>query len=379
MEKQIRVGIIGLGFIGKVHAAAYLNLPLIFGESAANIKLAAVLRTRTGHEPALIASLGNPFETSDMQEFINQGLDLVDVCSPNGFHLQQIKDVLPAKPNIYCEKPIGLNLAQAREIKDLTSKAGVLTHTAFTYRYYPAARQLKSILAAGVLGNVFNFRVHYFHNSYMDPLRPISWRLKWDTSGGGALADLGIHVIDMLRYTLGEVQWIRCETDTFINSRPVKAGSNELASVDVDDWALCTIGLASGPRGVLEVTRMSGGVGDSMRFEVYGSKGSAVFDLSQPDHVWYYDQDLKRTSFGSQDFPAPEGERPLPQILPNHKITMGNFRDSHIASIYDFLLNIREGKKSSADFHAAAKAQEILEAAYLSSRNDGEKIQLPLP
>ncbi len=378
-DKQIRVGIIGLGYIGKVHAAAYTAIPQLFGENGVRTKLAAVLRTHTGDEPSLIASLGNPLETSDIQEFINQDLDLVHVCSPNGFHLQQIKDVLPAKPHIYCEKPIGLNLAQAREMESLASEAGVLTHTAFTYRYYPAARQLKSILAAGVLGEIFNFRVHYFHNSYMDHLRPISWRLKWATSGGGSLADLGIHVIDMLRYTLGEVQWVRCETDTFIKNRPVKAGSNELSSVDVDDWALCTIGLASGPRGVLEVTRMSGGVGDSLRFEVYGSKGSAVFDLSQPDHVLYYDQGLKHTSFGHLDLPTPEGERSFSQIYPSHKLSMGYFRDSHIASIYDFLLNISEGKHSSADFHAAVKAQEILEAAYLSSRNDGEKIQLPLP
>jgi len=379
MDKQIRVGIIGLGFIGKVHAAAYTAIPQLFGEGAVKAELAAVLRTHTGDEPSLIASLGNPLETTDMRAFINQDLDLVDVCSPNNFHLQQIKDVLHAKPHIYCEKPIALDLAQAREMKHLAHEAGVLTHTAFTYRYYPAVRQLKSILSAGVLGEVFNFRVHYFHNSYMDPLRPISWRLKWATSGGGALADLGIHVIDMLRYFLGEVQWVRCETDTFIKSRPLKAGSNEMSSVDVDDWALCNIGLESGPRGVLEVTRMSGGVGDSMRFEVYGSKGSAVFDLSQPDHVLFYDQGLKNTSFGHLDLPTPEGERPLAHIYPSHKLTMGHFRDSHTASIYDFLLNIREGKHSSTDFHAAVKAQEILEAAYLSSRNDGEKIQLPIP
>jgi predicted dehydrogenase len=379
MDKQIRVGIIGLGFIGKVHAAAYTAIPQLFGESAVKVKLAAVLRTHCGDEPALIAALGDPFETSDMQDFIHQDLDLVDVCSPNSFHLQQIKHVLPAKPNMYCEKPLGLNLAQAREIESLTLQAGILTHTAFTYRYYPAVRQLKSILAAGALGEIFNFRVHYFHNSYMDRLRPISWRLKWATSGGGALADLGIHVIDMLRYILGEVRWVRCETDTFIKNRPLKVGSNEMSSVDVDDWALCTIGLESGPRGVLEVTRMSGGVGDSMRFEVYGSKGSVVFDLGQPDHVLFYDQRIKQTSFGSQDFPVPARERPLLQIYPSHKMTMGHFRDSHIASIYDFLLNIVEGKRSSADFRAAVKAQEILEAAYLSSRNDGGKIQLPLP
>jgi predicted dehydrogenase len=212
----------------------------------------------------------------------------------------------------------------------------------------------------------------------MDPLRPISWRLKWATSGGGALADLGVHIIDMVRFILGEVKWVRCSTDTFIKQRPVKPGSSELDSVDVDDWALCMLGLESGPQGVLETTRYSGGLGDSMRFEVFGSQGSAVFDLSQPAHASYYDQTQKQTIFGDLEFPTPERERPLSQIMPVPKLSMGYFRDVHTASIYDFLLNIREGKTSSADFHAAVKAQEILEASYLSAKNDGEKIQLPL-
>lgn len=378
MKEQIRVGIIGLGFIGKVHAVAYAALPQLYGENAVNAKLVAALRTHSGTEPKLISSLGNPLETTDISEFINQDLDLVDVCSPNAYHLQQIKDVLARKPHIYCEKPIGLDLAQAREIYRLTEESGVLTHTAFTYRYYPGVRQLKSILAAGALGEIFNFRVHYFHNSYMDPLRPISWRLKWATSGGGALADLGIHIIDMVRFILGEVKWVRCSTDTFIKQRPVKVGSSELVPVDVDDCALCTMGLESGPQGVLEVTRLSGGMGDSMRFEIFGSLGSAVFDLGQPTHASYYDQKSRQTMTGNQDFPTPEGERPLSQIIPAPKMSMGFFRDAHSASIYDFILNIREGKTSSADFRAAVKAQEILEAAYKSAKNDGEKIQLPL-
>lgn len=378
MEDQIRVGIIGLGFIGKVHAEAYAALPQLYGENAVNAKLVAALRTHSGTEPALLASLGNPLETTEISEFINQDLNLVDVCSPNAYHLQQIKEVLTRKPHIYCEKPIGLDLAQAREISRLADEAGVLTHTSFTYRYYPGVRQLKSILAAGALGEIFNFRVHYFHNSYMDPLRPISWRLKWATSGGGALADLGIHIIDMVRFILGDVRWVRSSMDTFIKLRPVKAGSKEMEPVDVDDWALCMMGLESGPQGVLEVTRLSGGVGDSMRFEVFGSQGSAVFDLSQPAHASYYDKNRRQTTIGDLDFPIPEGERPLSQIIPSPKMSMGYFRDAHAASIYDFLLNIQDGKSSSANFQAAVKAQEVLEAAYISVRKDGEKIQLPL-
>ena len=379
MKKEIKVGIIGLGFIGKIHAQAYMALPQLYGKNALKAKLAAVLRTHKGDEPELIASLGNPLELMNMNEFMKQGLDVVDICSPNNLHFEQIKAVITHKAHIYCEKPIALNLEQAHEITRLADEAGILTHTAFVFRYYPGVRQMKAILDSGALGEIYNFRTHYFHNSYMDPLRPISRRLQWDSSGGGALADLGIHIIDMLRFLLGDVGWVRCETDTFIKQRPARAGSNKMVPVDVDDWALCTIGLQSGVRGVLEVTRLSGGVGDSMRFEVFGSRGSLVFDMNQPEYAFYYDQNRQQTLIGLQDFPTPQGERPFSQIQPARKMSMGFFRDAHAASIYDFLLNISEGKKSNIDFHTATKAQEVLEAAYISSKHHGEKIQLPLP
>ena len=279
---------------------------------------------------------------------------------------------------VYCEKPLGLDLAQARESSLAAKNAGVLTHTAFTMRYVPAVQQAKAILAAGALGEIYNFRIHYFHNSYMDPLRPMSWRLKKETSGGGSLADLGIHMIDMVVHLLGDVDWVRCQTRTFIPQRPIAAGSLQMADVDVDDWALCTLGLKNKAVGSIEVTRMSGGLGDSCRVEIFGSQGSIEIDFSQSDTVRYYDQRRKQYQLGSEGFSLPAGERPLSAVLPQHKLSLGWFKDAHLGSIHDFLLDIFEQKESFASFDAALKAQEILEAAYLSADRNSEKIDLPL-
>ena len=112
-------------------------------------------------------------------------------------------------------------------------------------------------------------------------MRPISWRLQKAVSGGGALADLGIHMIDMANYLLGEAAWISCRTRTFIAARPTAAGSSQMAPVDVDDWALCLLGMKNQAEGSIEVTRMSGGLGDSCRIEIFGSKGSVEIDFSQ--------------------------------------------------------------------------------------------------
>jgi len=375
----LRVGIIGLGYIGKVHAHCYQSLPHCFPDSKIQAQLVSVLRSGLGRDAEFLHSLGDPLATTSIEEFFSQNLDLVDICSPNEFHHGQVKAALEKSIAVYCEKPLGLNLSQVRESSLAARRSGVLTHTAFTMRYIPAVQQAKAILAAGALGEIFSFRIHYFHNSYMDPMRPMSWRLRKETSGGGSLADLGIHMIDMVNHLLGDVEWVRCQTKTFITQRPLAAGISEMGDVDVDDWALCVLGLKNQAEGSIEVTRMSGGLGDSCRVEIFGNLGSIEIDFSQSGAVRFYDQRRKQYQLGSEGFALPAGERPLSAVLPQNKLSLGWFKDAHLGSIHDFLLDIVENKGSSASFEAALKAQEILEAAYLSADHNSEKIDLPLP
>lgn len=374
----IKVGLIGFGFIGKVHAQAYQSIPFAFSNPKITAKINAILRIKTDSDQEFIRSLGKPIVTAEKDTFYEQDLDLVDICTPNIFHKEQALDALAHRTHLYVEKPLGLDLDQAREIAEAARLAGVLTHTAFTMRYYPSIKQAKSIIASGVLGEIYHFRACLFHNSYMDPQRPISWRLQRASSGGGALADLGVHMIDMTRYLMGEAAFVNCRTRTFISQRPESAGSSKLIPVDVDDWALCTIGLKSGGQGIIEVTRLSGGMGDSTRMEVYGTQGSVVIDLNDPRQCEYYDQKNKQYHSGELDFPTPEGEIEGASYWPSAKMSLGPFLNSHTASIYHFLQCIHEGKQSPINFDDAVKTQEILEAAYQSASRNSETIKLPL-
>ena len=377
-KDSVQVGLVGLGFIGKIHAHAYQAIPYCFGNNEVNADLRALLRTHVGSDVELLRSLGSPFETAQPQEFIEQDLDMVDVCSPNYLHPEHVKLALEKGKHVYCEKPLGANLAQARELAEAAEKAGVLTHSAFTMRYYPAAQQAKRILAAGVLGEIYSFRAYLFHNSYMDPQRPTSWRLQKSVSGGGALTDLGVHSIDLVRYLLGDAKWVQCRTRTFITQRPKSAGSTEMVPVDVDDWALCMLELKNGARGSIETTRMCGGVSDTSRVQIFGSEGSLEIDFMNPTQVSLYDRKRAQTVVGPMDFPLAEGQRALKDIYPPAKLSMGSFIDTHFASIMDFLHCIKENKPSPAGFNESLKAQEVLEAAYLSADRNGETITLPL-
>jgi predicted dehydrogenase len=373
-KKKIKVGIIGLGFIGKVHAQAYRSIPFSFPDASVEAEISAILRTSIGRDEAFIQTLGDPLITTDSKTFYGAGVDMVDICTPNYLHLEQAKEAAQQGCHLYVEKPLGLNLAHARDIASAAEKAGVLTHTAFMKRYYPAVQQAKAVIDAGLIGKITNFNVRYYHNSYMDPLRPISWRLKQAPSGGGAMADLGVHIIDMVRYLLGEAAWVQGHTRTFIPQRPVSKGNSKMETVDVDDWGLSVVGMQNGAIGTIEATRMSGGLGDSNRMEIFGSKGSVVVDLEQPLHCTYYDQHQKTHLIGDLDLPTSQTQAAWPPA----KMSMGSFMDAHSACIFDFLNCISDGRQSMINFADAVKSQEILEAGYRSAEEGGKMVTLPV-
>lgn len=378
MPERLNVGLVGLGFIGKIHATAYKDIPLCFSQPPVTANLKAVLRSQLKTEQALMDELGFELRTTDPQEFYDSSLDVVDICTPNVLHLEQVTNAIQRKLPVYCEKPLAMNLAEARQMVEMSREAEVLTHVAFVLRYLPAVRQMKAMMEAGAIGEVLNFRAILFHSSYLDPQRPMSWRLRDSESGGGAFADLGAHLIDLTHYLLGPVNSVSAWMRTVIDERPTARGSEKREHVDVDDWAHCRLILQDGIPGHLEATRMAAGASEATVFEIYGRKGSLHFRIGEPSHARFYDLEAGRWKIGSIDAAQPAGERPLAEIWPSGKYSQGLMTDAHLASAYDFLQCIVEEKPSNLGFDAGLAVQEVLEASYRSAQLGGKQIELPL-
>jgi len=374
----LNVGLIGFGFIGKLHANAYNSIPYVFADPAVTAHIQAVLRTHPGSDQEFIRNLDIDLVTSKIKEFYDQPMDAVDICSPNVFHCEQVLEAIRQNKHVYCEKPLGRTLADAKVIAETARKSGLITHTAFMMRYVPAIRQMRAVIENGGIGQPYHFRAHTFHSSYLDTLRPMSWRLSQAVAGGGALADLGVHLMDLIRFLLGEVAWVQCQTRTFITERPITTGSSQMGTVDVDDWALCSLGMQNGSSGLIEVTRVSGGTSDSSSIEIFGSQGTVKVDFENQMTVDFFDARRKQWLIGPQDFPPPAGLRPIEKLWPASKQSLGFMVNAHLASAYDFLQCIQEKKPSLLNFETALAAQEILEAAYLSASKNSQRINLPL-
>lgn len=374
-----RVGLVGLGYIGKIHALAYQSIAYCFNEPPVRPNLVAVLRSRMDTGIEAVRCAGFELCTTDADEFFAQKLDVVDICTPNHLHRVFAERALRSGMAVYCEKPLSSTLSDARAMADAAATTGVYNQVAYALRYTPAIRQMKALIVAGEIGQVLHFRARIFHSGYLDVKRPMSWRLRQSESGGGALMDLGAHLVDLTRYLLGNVRTVRALMRTFVCERCTQPGSAETERVDVDDWALTTLEMESGAVGVLEATRMAAGVSDPTSFEVYGSQGSLLFQSADPDKVQFHSIRRRQTLSGHLDIPEVPGERPMRTIWPDSKYSLGQFMNHHVASQYDVLLNLSEGRPSPIDFCSAAATQEVIEAAYLSAARQGQLVQLPLP
>lgn len=366
--RTVNLGLIGLGYIGKVHANAYRAIPLAFSKPAAVVRLCGLLRSKLTGDEALVDSLKPDLVTTDPEAFFNLNLDVVDICTPNVLHRQQFEAAAARGMHVYCEKPLAHTLEDARAMAALARQAGIRTQVAFVLRYLPGIRQMKALLASGALGDVLHFRARMFHASYLDPNRPMAWRLRLAESGGGAMADLGSHLLDMARYLMGDIGRVRASMRTFITERPGAAGREP---VDVDDWMLAELEMKNGAVGQIEVTRVAAGASEDTQFEVYCRHGSLIFHVAQPEIVRFFDLKRKEWIQGLLGAPLPAGERPVEQTWPNAKMSQGMMTNAHLACVYDFLQDIAEGKDSMANFDEALAVQVALDACYRSARTGG--------
>jgi predicted dehydrogenase len=360
--------------MGKVHGHAYRSLGFYYDPPPAKVVLAGVATQTAPSWKRAVDEWGYEFGTTDFRELCaREDIDIIDCCAPNYAHKDVLLAALEHGKHVYMDKPLCLDLAEAREMGACAAAhPECITQMTFNYRFVPAILRAKQLVDAGALGRVFSARVCYLHAGYVSPERPITWRLEVAKSGkGGALFDLGSHVIDLTRYLLGDFAEVHNLAETFIKERPLKNDPSKKAAVEVDDISILSFRLKSGAIGTLESSRLAMGVQDEIRFEAHGSKGAIRFNLMQPNYLEFYDGTLPEDTYGGdRGFKAIEcvARYPKPASLPGPKNTIG-WERFHVHCIHNFVKHVVEGTPASPDILDGAKTQAVMEAALESHRS----------
>jgi predicted dehydrogenase len=372
---NINYSLSGLGGIAKTHLMGLKNLEMLELGLDFKINLSTLATSHPQEKGKLAREVGFDQVLDDFDKLLKADVDLVDLCTPNFLHAEEILKALAADKHIYCEKPLALNLEEAEMIMEQLEGKDLKNQIAFVYRFAPAAAYAHALLKNNVIGEVQFAKIEYYHSRYLNPEVPISWRLKKDSSGGGALVDLGSHMIDLSRFLLGEVESLSAWTKTFVNSRKIAAGS--LKKVNVDDWAMLMLDFASGAKGTLEASRVSPG-NEGFRFHIFGDQGAIYIDSDQIDKVQLFDQTPEEIRVTEEMVAGDQFLDRLLELYPGSKSTQGMMIDLHLVSLIFFFESIAAGKSNPGvpTFRDGYEAQKIIETAYQSAEADAKKLRL---
>jgi predicted dehydrogenase len=378
MPPELGVGIVGYGFIGKVHALAHASLPYYYDPLPARTRLVGVCAATDATGAKARSQAGFEFATTDYQDLLSRDdIQVIHCCTPNDAHRELLLGALRAGKHIYCDKPLTRTVEEAEEVAALARSVPTVQRMTFNYRCVPATMRARELVRDGFLGEVYHFRGAYLHAGYVDPARPMSWRLKMERSGGGAVMDLGAHIADLMRWVMGdEYAAVNAQLVTRIPERKNPA-SGLMETVDVDDIAVAQVRMKSGAIGVIEASRLATGVQDELRFEIHGSKGALRFNLMDPNWLDAYDATEPEASLGGN-----RGMKriecatryPKPYALGATKNTVG-WPQFHIQCLYDFVESVARytetGEKGRPDFEDGLAAQRFVGACQESAAAGG--------
>jgi predicted dehydrogenase len=361
----VGIGMLGYGFMGKAHANAYKTLAYMTWPPPLMPRLVAVAGRNAEGVAGAARRYGFADHVTDWRALVaDERIQLFDNASTNDQHAEPTIAAARAGKHVVCEKPLGRDADEAYETWQQVAATGVKHMCAFNYRFVPAVRLAREMIAAGELGEIFHFRGRYLQEWIADAAFPMVWRLDRAVAGSGALGDLGAHVIDLARYLVGEIADVSASTRTFVEDR---AGGH----VDVDDAFAAVVDFAGGAVGTLEASRFCPGRKNALTFEINGSKGSLAFDLERLNELQVHltGSAPGRSAQGFRTVLVSEAEHPFWEHWWPQGHTIG-WEHSFVHELHHFLKAIREDAgvaPHGATFEDGYRAAEVCDAVLRSA------------
>ncbi len=362
---HIGVGMLGYAFMGKAHSNAYRTLSYMTWPPPMYPDLVAIAGRDADAVTEAARRYGYARPVTDWRELVSdERIEIFDNVAPNNLHGEPTIAAAEAGKHVICEKPLGRSADEALEIWQRVKATGVAHMCAFNYRFVPAVRLAREMIEAGEIGTIYHFRGSYLQEWIADPATPVSWRLRGDDAGSGALGDLGAHVIDLARYLVGEIAGVSALTTTFIDDRPG-------GRVSVDDAFEAAINFELGAVGTLEASRFCLGRKNALSWEINGSKGSLRFDLERLNELQVHlagsapgerAQGFRTVLVSEADHPFWEHWWPQGHMI--------GWEHTFVHELHHFLDAIRRGQKvtpDGADFEDGYRAAEVCDAVLRSA------------
>lgn len=366
--RLLGVAMIGYAFMGKAHSNAWRNVASFFDVPAFEQKV--LVGRDAGSVAEAAAKYGWAESATDWRSVIERDdIDIVDICAPGWMHAEIAIAALEAGKHVLVEKPLANTLGEAEAMTAAVAKArasGVQSMIGFNYRRVPALALARELIAEGRLGTLRHVRAAYLQDWLSDAESPMTWRLRKETAGSGALGDIASHAIDQIQYLTGQtITEASGLLKTFVAQRP---GPDGLEDVTVDDTVWATFWLTGDMGASVEASRVATGRKNDLQIEVYGTGGALTFSLENLNELNFLDATAPAREQGFRRILVNEPEHPyLEAWWPQGHIIGWEHTFTH--QIRDFLLAIDSGEVPSPSFEEGLQVQHILAAVEESANN----------
>jgi predicted dehydrogenase len=368
VTRRLGVGVIGAhAWANKAHLPGYAAY-----ERARIVAICDVVEERARE---LAERFGAERVYTDPQALIDDpDVEMVDVCTPTDTHLPLSLAAIAAGKHVLSEKPLAHDAADAFMAARKADEAGVRTKLGFTFRYSPAIRQIRAWIADGTLGEIYHVHGLEQNSQWLDPqvpLRQVPEGADWNKLIPASIVGYGSHLLDLVRWCVGEFSSVAGTMRNFIPERVVR-GLEGLQRIQIEDGAVAVAEFESGAHGILQTSYIAVGNYPGVELRVYGSKGAAVARLvtefgvaetlhfATPDDVEFRKVELPASAYP----PGTDLHTPWPELYYRNLVR-------------HFVDEILDDAPQECTFYDGAKSQEVVNAI-VRAHQERRWVDLPL-
>ncbi len=338
---------------------SFASRVIIPGLNASGVARVAALYGRTPERVADTArehQIPNRFESyEEMLEL--KGLDAVAVCTPDFLHAPMAKAALASGRAVLSEKPLGMNSVETRGLARRAAELGIGTAVNFTYRSMPAFALAKEMIDSGEIGELISGNFDYSQSNWADSSTPLDWRMTAAHSAGGALGDLGSHVIDLLLWYGGAIEQVAGADSIASGPRPDKGGASTAPTASDNAAFVCDLG--GGRLVAFHLTKLAWGHANQINVKLVGSRGAIRLFHERGDEVTIAAARPGESEFSKVEIPA------------DRRVGYSDFPAHHMRQAVRGLL----GEGEFASFEDGHRAQCVIDAV---ARSGAEKRWAPV-
>mgnify|MGYP000689135455 FL=1 len=370
--KEIGIGVIGTGFMGKAHSIAYSASASVFG-TGLRPRLEMVCDLSPERAQIRAADLGFSRYSSDWREVVNDpAVELISVCTPNDTHAEISIAALAAGKHVWCEKPMSTTLTDSAAMRDMAMNSSAKTIIGYNYTKNPAVTHARRLIEEGHIGRVSGFFCRYDVDNEADGSRPWSWRMSRDKSGTGANGDVLSHVISVGHYLTGStISKVVGDIAIIHQQRADADNPDSQKTVDNDDMVSALVTFANGVKGHIGASRVTWGRKCGLRWEIHGTEGTILYDQERLNELKLFIKDTDAGDSGTGDSGAAiAGFRtiltgpqhpPYSAFLPNGGHSLG-YMDVKICELHELLTAIESDKPVWPNFDDGLAIENVMDA-----------------